>query len=349
MVQTNNYAPQAGVSGTYDQDDPFALIAGGKGGKAISFNLKDAYGNNQTLPIGTAFTGVLEENITVTAVLKYGTKDPDFYPDGNPKKQIRALLNSVLVSLPDQAGGQWQDVRVLNSEQDDDDEGKRALYFKNQMKQALDDAMKVAGVPNFGVGTRITVRMVDMKASNNPNYNAQKLYEVTLSEVQPYVPAAVVQATAELQGALHQGAQAVPQQAAPAVPVAPPLQSPVPAQFPSAAQQQAAAQPVQYANPAQPTFPGQVVPVPQQAPQVAPAIPQQVAAAIPQAAPAVPQQQVAPAAPAGAPIVTAEMVQQVEMVIQQGIPRDQAIDGVANLFAAGNAEFRSALDQSVPF
>lgn len=381
MVQTNQYAPQAGGNvSTYDQEDPFALIAGGKGGKSISFNLKDAYGNNQSLPLGTSFTGVLCENIKVTPVLKYGTTEPDVYPDGNPKKQIRSILQNVLVSLPGVAGAQWQDIRTLNTEADEEDEGKRALYFKNQMKQALDDAMKVAGVPNFGIGTRITVRLIDMKKADNPNYNAQKLYEVTLSEIQPYIPEATIQATNELQGALQQGA---PQQQV--APTPPPLQTATPAQFPTQAEQYAAAQPqqqfalppqgAQFVQPQQPTFPGQVVPAQPQVPQgidfaalaaqrdAQQAAAQQVAGGVvagnipPQLAPQVaqqfPQQGVAQPGPAippqGAPVVTQEMVQQVELVIRQGVDHATAVDGVANMFAPGNDAFRKALSESVPF
>lgn len=354
MVTTQQYAPGGGAAiPNYDNEDPFAFINGGNGGKSVTFNTQDQYGNNIAWPIGSSYTGVVAGNPKVTAVLDFDTKEPATYRDGNPKKQIRIPLEQVLVLRPD-LGNQWQDVRVLNDEQDDDDEGKRTLYAKDQMKSALADGLKAIGVGNFGVGTRITVTLIDMKPPASGRGFPQKIYQVTVSEHQPFVPDEVLNANQEMQGALQGGAPAQP-----VIPTQWAQQAPV---DPSQGVQQQAVVPPQ-PNPAPP-----VPPQPQALPNTGAQLPIPAAPQLPlQAHPAVPtlQQQGIPVTPPAVPPVTAtspgvdmrgapaqitgaqieEAVQQFKLVTEMGIDRASAIAGVS----AKTGIPADLLDQNIPF
>jgi hypothetical protein len=327
MVQTNGYAPQGGQP-DFSGEDPFAFINGGKGSKSISFQMK-YNGQPVSAPVGTAFTGVVAENPQVVPQFKYSVDDNapkvlDTWPDGNPKKQVRVTLKDVLVFRPDFAQQQWQDVRVLNESEADaeGDEGNRTLFIKDQMKQALADAQKAANAASWGIGTRITVRLIDLRDTNKGF--PQKIYAIELSEIQPYVADATIAHQNEMAGALQQGA---PQQWS----------------------QQAPADPSQgYVTPAAPTFPGQVVPqqlnpavpaapIPQAnipAPAVASVVQQPPAPSAPvlpntgaQLAPQVPQQVAQP--PQQQPDLTTA-VMQLRAVEAQGVPRQAALEGTAN-------------------
>jgi hypothetical protein len=354
MVATQGYGQQA----NQNADDPFAFINGGNGARAIKFTDKDQYGNTSPVPLGTAYTGVLRENPAIVPQYKFGTQEVDTYADGNEKKQVRLTLEQVMVSRPDLNGGQWTDVRVLNTGEDgdDEDEGVRALYVKDQSKQALADAAKAAGVRSYGIGTRVIIRFIDQKPSQKGN--PQKIYAMELSEIQPYVADATLaheqqMAQAGAGGQWAQNAPADPSQGAP----------------------------TQFVTPAQPAFAGQVVPV-QQAPaapqQVAyqpPAAPQQLpntGAQLPQVpqqvapsqgvdyaalgaqireqatqpvAPAAPQ---GPVAPAGVGIDYANAVAQLRQVLALKVPRAEAIKGVAATLGISEADLDAA-DANTPF
>lgn len=341
MVATQGYGQQAGNQ----NDDPFAFINGGNGARAIKFTDKDQYGNQTPVPLGTSYTGVLRENPTIVDQLKFGTQEVDTYSDGNPKKQVRLTLENVMVSRPDLNGGQWTDVRALNTGEDgdDEDEGVRALYVKDQMKQALADAAKAAGVRSYGIGTRVIVRFIDQKPSSKGN--PQKIYALELSEIQPYVADATRQHEQQMAQAGAGGwAQTAPADPSQGVPQ-PQVQGapPVPAYAPQIAQQQ-----VHQAQPQQlPNTGAQLPQVPQQAPQAPPvdyaAIGQQIREQATQQ-PAAPQ---APA-PAAPQADLSAAVQQLRMVLSMKVPRAEALTGTAAALGIDPAALDAA-DAATPF
>lgn len=349
-------------------DDPFAFINGGNGARAIKFTDKDQYGNQMPVPLGTAYTGVLRENPVIVDQFKFGTQEVDTYSDGNPKKQVRLTLENVMVSRPDLNNQAWTDVRVLNSGEDgdDEDEGVRALYVKDQMKQALADAAKAAGVRAYGIGTRVIVRFIDQKPSGKGN--PQKIYAIELSEIQPFIRDEQILHEQQMAQAGAGGwapqAPADPSQGVPPsmsygqIP-APQVQGapPVPAYAPQIAQQQ-----VHQAQPQQAVMPQ----VPQQLPNTGaqlPQTPQAPAGAVPQGGidfaalgaqarqevmqqPAAPApQQAAPAAPAGD---LSAAVAQLRMVLSMKVPRAEAITGTAAALGIDPAALDAA-DANTPF
>lgn len=349
MVATQGYGQQAAQGA----DDPFAFINGGSGARAIKFTDKDQYGNQTPVPLGTAYTGVLRENPTIVDQLKFGTQEVDTYSDGNPKKQVRLTLENVMVSRPDLNGGQWTDVRALNTGEDgdDEDEGVRALYVKDQMKQALADAGKAAGVKSYGIGTRVIVRFIDQKPSSKGN--PQKIYALELSEIQPYVATATLQHEQQMAQAGAGWAQSAPVDPSQGAP-----QQVTGQYFPPQAPMQAAPQ-----VPAGvlPGVPVQQPPAPpQQLPNTGAQLPQVPQQAAPQGvdfaalgaqlreqatAPAAPVVQQAPQAPVAD---LSNAVAQLRQVLALNVPRAEAIKGVAATLGISEADLDAA-DANTPF
>lgn len=155
-------------------------------------------------------------SVEVTQVNDFKTKQPAFWPDGNPKQQIHIVLQT---SLPPE---------------DEDDDGRRSLWVKGwgvQIK-ALRDACRRAGVKAPSKGDVMTARFTGFGQRGN-NQQSPKLYEYEIR------PAAQAQVDTVLAGQSQQDAQ-------PAQPVSQPAQ-PAPVQAQSAPQpaQQAASLPVQ--------------------------------------------------------------------------------------------------------
>lgn len=318
MVAPNPYGGAPAAPGP----DAWDLLGGG-GLKTLPFNTKDQYGQNQSAPVGTSFIGRVAENVVASQVTNYDTKEPEFWADGRPKMQVSVVLDT-------------------NLRDDEEDDGRRSFYFKNQGFRALQDEMKRVGVKMFGIGTVIQITLVDLKMI--PQKSPQKIYAVTLSEIQPF---GIEQATATAQ-AIAPADQPYPPVAAPPVPPQPAYVAP---QAPAPPQQQ-------YVAPAQPTFPGPVVPaappvptLPPQAP--APAAPAQDA---PPAAPPAPQAPPAPAAPPAAPAAPAvpagqqlldAAVASYHTVTASGIDPQTAIAAVAAQVAPGDTAFQAALTAAV--
>jgi hypothetical protein len=290
--------------------DPFGIL-NGSSIKTLGFSRKDQFGQNISADIGTSYTGILCDDLRTEQVRKYttdgSTGELDVWPDGRPKWQVIATIQT-----------DYTDPEVQ------DDDGKRRIFFKSGLLQALQAEMREKHIAQFGLGTRITVTLVGLKPT--PNGFPKKLFNVDL-EPAPYVspeqrqtnealqPAAPVQQQAPVQGAMQQWAQQP--QASAVVGQAPQQQAPQ-GQIP----QQAVA----------PVAPQQPV---QQYQQPQPAAPVQQA----------PQQQV-PAAPVG-PQITPEMVASFNLLINNGIPESAAYVAVASQAGQeATPEFTSALIQA---
>lgn len=159
--------------------------------------------------IGTTHTGTVKSAPRERQQTKYGTQEPDFWPNGDPKMQILVDLQT--------------DQRA-----DPNDDGERTLYVASKnLKKAIGEAIRAANASDIAAGGVLTVSYVgNDPASKNPA-NPAKLYQAQYTApasgfVQPPAPAAPVQqAPAFVPQAAPVPATPQPVQQAPFVPAAP--------------------------------------------------------------------------------------------------------------------------------
>lgn len=143
---------------------------------------------------GAKTEGFITEPPTVQQQRDPADNKPKFWNDGNPMMQLVVTVQTVLrdPSIPD-------------------DDGRRRIFVKGQMKHAVQDAVKLAGAPGLEVGGYLAVTYTHDGQKTNNAFNAPKQYRAEYTRA----------ATAELQRpdpAAAYGMPAAPQQAAPAVP-----------------------------------------------------------------------------------------------------------------------------------
>lgn len=112
----------------------------------------------------------------VTQQVDFATKKPKFYDDGNP------MMQAVITLQTDQ-----RDPSI------EDDDGRRKVYVKGQMTQALRDALRAAG-SKVEIGGTLAVQFVDQE--NTGKGNPKKIYR---AQYKPGAPS--VDATNDLLGA----------------------------------------------------------------------------------------------------------------------------------------------------
>lgn len=158
--------------------------------------------------VGATHTGVVQSAPRERQQTKFGSQEPDFWPNGDPKMQILVDLKT--------------DQRL-----DASDTGERTLYVASKnLKRAIGEAIRAAGASDILPGGTLTVQYIgNDPASANPA-NPAKMY--------------TAQYTAPTSAFVQQPAAAAPAVAQPAQ-VAQPVQqavaAPIP-QAPAAVQQQ---------------------------------------------------------------------------------------------------------------
>lgn len=166
--------------------------------------------------VGATHTGVVQSAPRERQQTKFGSQDPDFWPNGDPKMQILVDLKT--------------DQRL-----DASDTGERTLYVASKnMKRAIGEAIRAAGASDILPGGTLTVQYVgNDPASANPA-NPAKMYAAAYTAPtsafaqQPAAAAPAAQPVAQQPAAQQPVAQAVPQ-----TPVAQPVAQPqAPAQQP---------------------------------------------------------------------------------------------------------------------
>ncbi|MGH9001907.1 MAG: hypothetical protein ACRDYV_02145 [Acidimicrobiia bacterium] len=85
------------------------------------------------------------------------TKAPLTWPDGNPKMQLRIILDTGVV-------------------EDTDDDGHRAIFVRGNMQQAVRDAIKKAEADRIEVGGTLAVKYERDGAKTNPAFDPPKEY-----------------------------------------------------------------------------------------------------------------------------------------------------------------------------
>lgn len=141
--------------------------------------------------VGASITGVVKSAPRERQQTKYGTQEPDFWPNGDPKMQILVDLQT--------------DQRV-----DPNDDGERTLYVASpKMRKAIGEAIRAANASDILPGGTLTVTFIgNDPASKNPA-NPAKLYQAqytapTSGFVQPQ-PAAQPAQQAPQQAYVPQG------------------------------------------------------------------------------------------------------------------------------------------------
>ena len=173
------------------------LLAGGA--KTIKFD-----------SIGETITGIIQ-SVTTRQVTTFGSGQPEFWDDGNPKMQI-----------------------VITIQSDDLEDGEGSFYAKawGSDKQALAAGIAAAGLTAdqaLAPGNQITITHTELRPHKNPAFNASKIYSFDfVAKASPGVTAALSTPT-------------------PTAPAATPAQAPAPAPAPAPAQP---ATPAPTANPA---------------------------------------------------------------------------------------------------
>lgn len=109
--------------------------------------------------IGASIQGTVKSAPRERQQTKYGTQEPDFWPNGDPKMQILVDLQT--------------DQRL-----DANDDGERTLYVASKnMKKAIGEAIRAANASDIAPGGVLTVSYVgNDPASKNPA-NPAKLYQ----------------------------------------------------------------------------------------------------------------------------------------------------------------------------
>lgn len=108
--------------------------------------------------IGASVQGTVKSAPRERQQTKYGTQEPDFWPNGDPKMQILIDLQT-------------------DRREDPQDDGERTLYVASKnMKRAISDAIRAAGATDLLPGGVLTVQYVgNNPASKNPA-NPAKMY-----------------------------------------------------------------------------------------------------------------------------------------------------------------------------
>lgn len=139
--------------------------------------------------VGDTITGTISGAPTERQQTKFGSQEPDFWPNGDPKMQIVVPLQT--------------DLR-----EDPQDDGARTLYVASKnMKRAIADAMRAAGANDVVKGGVLSVTFTGFDPNSKNPQNPAKLYQAQ------YTPPAVTSPFNSTPAAEQQWPQATPQQA----------------------------------------------------------------------------------------------------------------------------------------
>lgn len=194
------------MTDTFTTPNPFADIDSALHGGSKSFF------NKYSEP-GDTVTGTITK-VDVKQVTNYKTKEPEFFPSGDPKKQVILTLQTSL-------------------REDADDDGKRSVYIPlwGGKKAALADAMRAAGMKEastaLALGNTFTARFVgeERRHGEDGSYT-EKIYEYA---IQAASTAALNEAMAPAAPVAPAAPAPAPQPAAPAPAAQAPQQVDVPA------------------------------------------------------------------------------------------------------------------------
>lgn len=185
---------------TAQPTDPFA---GADNLPSLSFKDK---------PLGTSYSGVVTAQPSLVQSRNFDSRQPEFWPDGNPKMTVATNLRL--------------------------DSGEEVCLWASKpsaMFRAIADAAKAAGTGPVAVGGRLTVSFSGEKPDPaKPHLNPQKLYTVTYQPPNAFAEQPQNAATAAQQAWGQQPAAPAPGFAQPPAQTAAPAVAQAPQQAPSA-------------------------------------------------------------------------------------------------------------------
>jgi hypothetical protein len=114
--------------------------------------------------IGDTVTGVIED-AQKRQQADFATNKPLFWDDGNPRMQVVITLQT-------------------DEQTHEGDDGRRRIYVKGQMQQALQEAIKASGLRGITIGDQLAVRYVG-DGEAKPRQNPPKLYKVFYKAAPP--------------------------------------------------------------------------------------------------------------------------------------------------------------------
>lgn len=138
-----------------DQDDPFSRDGGHP---AISWATRDETGSIRNLPVGTRQGGTVIELPKKLQARDYDTKQPDVWPDGNPKMTVVTVLD-----CPDGT--------------------KRGLWaaIPSSMFTAIRDAIAATGGTPIALGDQLWATISQYKPNEDKSKAPQKIFTVELT------------------------------------------------------------------------------------------------------------------------------------------------------------------------
>lgn len=116
---------------------------------------------------GTSYSGTITEQPVVEQQRDFQTGNPKFWDSGEPMLQLVVTIRTDL-----------RDPAIA------DDDGKRRLYIKGQLKSAVQDAVRTAGARGLEVGGRLTVTYTHDGTASRPGFTPPKQFRAD------YTPAA---------------------------------------------------------------------------------------------------------------------------------------------------------------
>lgn len=161
--------------------------------------------------VGDTITGTVMGAPTERQQTKFGTQEPDFWPNGDPKMQILVNLQTSL-------------------REDGNDDGERTLYVASKnMKKAIGDAIRASGASDLTSGGSLTVTFIGNDPNSKNPANPAKMYQAQYTPgatafAQPAAAGAPTVAAAPAPQAAAPQAAALPSAPAPSAPAAPPAQ-----------------------------------------------------------------------------------------------------------------------------
>jgi hypothetical protein len=147
-----------------DEDlfDQAADAAADQGQEADDFLMAEGTPSASFPTIGTVVQGVILGK-KVTNQTEFGTGKTKTYDDGNVARQLVVTVQTDLrEDIVDTKSG-----KVKRTAADDD--GKRAVYVKGQLKAAVRDAVREAGARGLEIGGTLAVKFTDTKPSGKGN------------------------------------------------------------------------------------------------------------------------------------------------------------------------------------
>lgn len=153
----------------------------GSGAKSVSW---------KNAPVGHTVSGTIASEPTLSQQTDMKTKAPQFWDSPHNTQPKMQLVITLQTSQRDPA--------------DASDDGRRALYVKGQMRQAIADAVRAAGADGLSVGGTLTVRYIgdgdQQDKTLDPPKHYDAAYQAPANTALMAEPPAAPQQTQALQG-----------------------------------------------------------------------------------------------------------------------------------------------------